>query len=347
MMLSRVILSLAPVLVLALTLLLLDSYKLVKLPAALFSLLRGVVAAAISLWVNTLLIKVLSIDITVFSKFWAPIIEEAAKASFLYYLIKRKRIGFLVDAAIHGAAIGAGFSVLENIVYLRQLADTTLLIWFVRGFGTAVMHSACTAMFGILYKRALDRAPQATWSAVIPSFIAAVGVHALFNQFLLPPVLMTMLIVITLPLLIIFVYENSERSLRTWLSMGMDEDMTMLEMILTGRSSETRFGQYLQSIRDYFPPSTVVDLFCYLRIYLELAIRAKGLLLLRQYGMNQSPDPAILEKLTEFKFLEKSIGKTGKLALAPFIRTDERDLWQLYMLGERSFNLKGGKKYKI
>jgi protease PrsW len=135
-------------------------------------------------------------------------------------------------------------------------------------------------------------------------------------------------------LLIVLVYENSERSLRSWLSMGMDEDMTMLEMILTGRTSVSRFGQYLHSIRDFFPPTVVIDLLCYLRIYLELAIHAKGLLLLRQYGMEQEIDPAIKEKFVEFKYLEKSIGKTGKLALGPFMRLDDRALWQLYMLGD-------------
>jgi len=335
MIISRLILSLAPVLVLALALLLLDSYKLVKLSSALLSLIRGGLAALICLLVNTLLIKTLSMDFNDYSRFFAPLVEEATKASLFYYLIRKKRIGFLVDAAIHGAAIGAGFSVFENIVYLHRLSDAGMIIWFVRGFGTAVMHSACTAMFGILYKRAVDRIAEAKWRAIVPALVASAAVHTLFNQFLLPPVLMTMLIIIILPLLIIVIYENSERSLRSWLSMGMDEDMSMLEMILTGRSSETRFGQYLHSIRDYFPPAVVVDLFCYLRIYLELAIRAKGMLLLRQFGMNQAPDPAILEKLDEFKFLEKSIGKTGKLALAPFVRMGERELWQIYMIGER------------
>jgi len=38
------------------------------------------------------------------------------------------------------------------------------------------------------------------------------------------------------------------------------------------------------------------------------------------------------EKFAEFKYLEKSIGKTGKLALAPFMRLQDRELWQLYML---------------
>jgi hypothetical protein len=32
--------------------------------------------------------------------------------------------------------------------------------------------------------------------------------------------------------------------------------------------------------------------------------------------------------------LEKNIGKTGKLAIAPFLHTGSRDLWQLHLLGQ-------------
>jgi protease PrsW len=333
-MIPRILISLLPVLILALALLLLDSYKLVSFAKALVSLLKGVGAAVVALAINIMFIKEMGIALDPYSRYIAPIIEEAVKAAPLLWLIRKKRIGFFVDAAIHGAAIGAGFSILENISYLRLLSDSHIAIWFVRGFGTAVMHSSCTALFGILYKRISDQTNRSRWIALLPSFLAAALIHSFYNQFLLPPILTTIAIIIILPLLIVLVYENSERSLRSWLSMGMDEDMTMLEMILTGRTTESRFGQYLHSIRDFFPPTVVIDLFCYLRIYLELAIQAKGALLLRQYGLNQPLDPAIKEKFVEFKYLEKSIGKTGKLALAPFMRLEDRDLWQLYMLGD-------------
>jgi protease PrsW len=332
---SKIIISLLPVLVFALALLLLDSYKLVKLPSAIFSLFKGGLAALCALLANMALTKISQIDIAAYSRFIAPFVEEAIKAAPLIFLIRKKRIGFLVDAAIHGAAIGAGFSVLENITYLYQLPNTSITVWFIRGFGTAVMHSACTALFGILCKRFQARMNGVGLSALLLAFLAAAGIHSLFNQFLLPPILTTLIIILALPLLIVFIYENSERSLRSWLSMGMDEDMTMLEMILTGRVTESRTGQYLHSIRDHFPPTVAVDLLCYLRIYLELAIRAKGILLLRQNGITLNPDPVIKEKFAEFKYLEKSIGATGKLALAPFMRLGDRELWQLYMLGDQ------------
>ena len=49
----------------------------------------------------------------------APLTEEAAKAVFIIWLLVRRRLGFAVDAAIAGFAVGAGFAVVENLDYLQ------------------------------------------------------------------------------------------------------------------------------------------------------------------------------------------------------------------------------------
>ena len=74
---------------------------------------------------------------------------------------------------------------------------------------------------------------------------------------------------------------------------------------------------------------------CLLRLHAELSIQAKGVLLMREAGFETEPDPEIREKLVELEFLEKSVGKTGMRALAPFLHWRTRDLWQLHMLGKR------------
>jgi hypothetical protein len=38
-------------------------------------------------------------------------------------------------------------------------------------------------------------------------------------------------------------------------------------------------------------------------------------------------------KFDELKYLEKSIGRTGRFAIMPVLRWSSRDLWQLHMLG--------------
>jgi hypothetical protein len=71
---------------------------------------------------------------------------------------------------------------------------------------------------------------------------------------------------------------------------------------------------------------------CLLRLRAELAIRAKGVLMMREAGFEPAPDSTVKGKLEELRYLEKNIGRTGLLALDPFLHTGTRELWQLTVL---------------
>ena len=83
------------------------------------------------------------------------------------------------------------------------------------------------------------------------------------------------------------------------------------------------------------PGEVIADMLCLLRLYVELSMRAKGVLLMQGAGFRVAEDPEIKEKFDELKYLENSIGKTGHLAIAPFLHKSSRDLWQLHMLGRK------------
>ena len=106
-------------------------------------------------------------------------------------------------------------------------------------------------------------------------------------------------------------------------------------MVNTGKTQESRVGAYFESLRSRFPGELVVDMVCMLRLHLELSIRAKGILLMREAGFKVQPEPEIEERLRELKYLEKSIGKTGRMAVAPIFNMNDHDIWQLYMLGKK------------
>jgi hypothetical protein len=76
----------------------------------------------------------------------------------------------------------------------------------------------------------------------------------------------------------------------------------------------------------------VVDMLCYLRVYTELAIRAKAVLMARENGLELPMDEGTREKFEELHYLEQSIGKTGCLAMQPFLIMERKDLWQLQVL---------------
>jgi len=73
---------------------------------------------------------------------------------------------------------------------------------------------------------------------------------------------------------------------------------------------------------------------CFVRLHMELALRAKGILLMRENGFEVAVDEETREKFAEMRYLEGSIGRTGLLAVQPMLRMSHKDLWQLYMLGK-------------
>jgi len=332
--LVRVVVSLLPVLMFLAALVWLDSFKLLRFRAILQTLGISGLTALFSLFINSLFITWSQIDVKLYSRYGSPIVEELGKALYVVYLIKSNRVGFMVDSAIHGFAVGAGFAGVENIYYLQSLPEANLSLWIIRGFGTAIMHGGATCIFAIMAKNHSDQQATMSFRALLPGLAVAIAIHSFFNHFFLPPLLLTILLLITLPLLMVTVFQHSEKSTRQWLEVGFDTDRELLELITSERMSGSRLGVYLHSLKKKIPAEIVVDMLCYLRLRVELAIKAKGFLLLREAGFKPAPDPEMKRIFDELAYLEKSIGKIGLLTVSPFISTSSQDLWQLQMLGK-------------
>ncbi|MFQ5628872.1 MAG: PrsW family intramembrane metalloprotease [bacterium] len=328
-------LSLLPVFFFLIALFFLDTFKLVKLRKIVFSIFAGCVVATAAMIINSFLFSNTGIDLKTYSRYAAPVVEETLKAAYLIYLIRMHKTGFFVDSALHGFAVGAGFALIENIYYLTSLTTANPVVWIVRGFGTAIMHGGVTAIFAIVAKSYFDRQNgQANHPFLFGLFIS-VALHSFFNHFVLSPLLSTGLLMILLPVIIIFVFNRSEAATRHWLGTGFDTDQELLDLIKSGNLSESRVGKYLSALKTSFPGELVADMLCLLRLQVELAIRAKGELMMQEIGFRVEPDPEIAAKFSEIKYLEKNIGKTGKLTIAPFLHTSSRDLWQLYLVGQK------------
>jgi RsiW-degrading membrane proteinase PrsW (M82 family) len=332
----KVALALLPVLVFLAVLVFMDSFKLVPLRAVLRAILVGSLVAAGCSLVNAALLDRTGMESHSFSRYVAPVVEELAKAAWVAVLIRRRRVGFLVDAAILGFAVGTGFALVENVEYLRALSTPNLLVWVVRGFGTALLHGATVAIFALLTKSLVDRHAESRILDFVPGLVVAVGIHSAYNYFLLPPLAATAVLLAALPPLVILAFERSERATREWLGLGMDTDVELLQSIRSGEIRETRVGTYLRSLTSRFPGPVVADLLCLLRIHLELSIRAKGFFLAREAGLPVVVGDDVRANLGELRFLEKAIGPTGLLAMKPIRRASSRDLWQLHVLAEAS-----------
>jgi RsiW-degrading membrane proteinase PrsW (M82 family) len=331
---SHILVGLVPVLAFLAALFYLDSYKLVRLGWVIGVVACGAIAAAAAYVVNGWILDFVRIDISHFSRYIAPVTEELAKALIIVALIRIHRIGFLVDAAIFGFAVGTGFAMVENLYFLRLIPDAGFGTWFVRGFGTAIMHGGTTAIFGVVGLSMIERTKQVSVLALLPGFVLAVLLHSGYNHLSHSPHLSTLATILVLPPILYVVFQRSDKAVGDWLGRGFDADTEMLDLINSGRFSDSPVGQYLHTLKDKFKGPVVADLLCYLRLYTELALRAKGVLMMRENGFETPVDEETRAKFAEMRYLKDSIGKTGLLAIHPMLHMSHKDLWQLYMLDE-------------
>ena len=330
--LTRAPVGLLPVLIFLVILVYMDSYKLVGLRTVLWVILAGALLPVAGYWINGYFMSELGWDFQTYSRYAAPIIEEGMKASVMIFLFRTNRIGFLVDSAILGFAVGAGFGVIENFYYLYLASDAHIAVWVVRGFGTAIMHGGVMALFGIMAQTLTERSMKINPLLYVPGFIVAITIHSVFNHFPGTPILTTLGTLIVLPPILLVVFQKSAKSMHEWLEVDFDEDALLLEQINSGSFTESKIGQFLEDLKQKFSGPVVVDMLCYLRLYTELALRAKGVLMMRENGLDTPVGERTRAKFEEMRYLETSIGKTGCLAMRPFLQMTRKDLWQLYVL---------------
>ncbi len=327
----RIISALLPVILFLILLLVLDSFKLVRKSLLMWAIISGVVCAGSAYLLNTELMVLLNLDLKKLYTFTSPLIEETLKMIPVLIFLRKHRIGFLIDGAIYGFAIGTGFALVENIYFLFQLPDTSIWLWIARGFGTAVMHGGTTSILAMIFTLTIER-KKFTGMYYFAGWILAVGIHICFNLFLMPPLQEAILIITVISVVEICVFKASELSLRNWLEMEFDSEMKLINMIHRGNFASTKPGVYLMSLKKHFSSVVIFDMLAYISLYLELSIRAKAQLMLHETGLPPNKDPEIAGKLQELQTLENNIGRTGKFAISPILRMSRKDLWKWSLL---------------
>jgi RsiW-degrading membrane proteinase PrsW (M82 family) len=330
----HILISLLPVVFFLTGLVLVDSYKLVRFKSVGLALSAGLLAAGAAWFVNNGLGDMLDVDPVTYSRYVAPITEESLKAFWILFVVFSDRIGFSVDAAIIGFSVGAGFAVLENLYFLSAL-DAGTQTWVVRGFGTAIMHGVATTAFAVMLRTLAHSTVRSRIIGIVVAFALAVVLHSIYNHFPFPPMISTAILIVTSPVLVMALFNQSERQTRTWLGTGFDTDQELMTLLMSGDFSASRIGQYLTSLREHFEGPIVADMLCLIRIRVELSIRAKGMLMMQEAGFSPPPDESVKAKFVELEYLEESIGKAGMMAIDPIQSWSSKDLWQLNMLSER------------
>ncbi|MBS0578543.1 MAG: PrsW family intramembrane metalloprotease [Proteobacteria bacterium] len=332
-MLMRGSLALLPVLLFLVGLVQLDGYKLLRMRMMLALVAAGAIAAGMSYLLNNLAYAHYAGSFAAYSRWVSPWIEEGLKAALMFFLIRTRRVGLPVDAAIAGFAIGTGFALVENLYYLMSRPDTALPVQVIRGFGTAIMHGGTAAVLAMISNTLYERRPAGGLYLLLPGFFAAVALHTGFNYLLVRPALATLATLLVLPFVIYLVFDHSEQILRDWIEADLESDVELLQSISAGEFLASKSGRYLQALRDRFRGEQLADMLCYLRVHGELAVRAKGVLLLRESGLPEPPiDEETRERLAELAQLERAIGKSGLIALRPLTMATGKEIWQMTLL---------------
>src|SRR6478609_6908368 len=203
-------LALVPVLILLAVFVWLDAFKLMSMREIVVLLVLGGLGALTAWPVAGRFLDTLPIGFSIYSRFVAPWIEEAIKAAMMILLFRINRIGYKLDAVISGFAIGAGFSVVENIFYLTIFPNYGTGTWLVRGFGTAIMHGTTLALLAAIAHEFAERetreaAAEFDFSLLwfVPGYGVAVALHTGFNQFPDRPLIAMLASALVAPLVLI------------------------------------------------------------------------------------------------------------------------------------------------
>ncbi len=323
--------SFIPILLYLIILKSLDSFKLVKWKVLCMCILSGFFCCCVAYGVSR-------VAGYIGLPFYAPLVEELIKAVAAVLLMRTFKMVFFVEALCYGAAIGGGFALLENFVYIvcnpYMLPATAIF----RGLGTSMLHIGCTALFLTLllqrtskswqqdFSRTVIRRVVDRWWILLPCFT----IHGLYNYQPFSPLVQMLLIVVVFLVLFLCVNNYNEKRISRWLDNSIMSDVHLLTAIHHGTLTETNAGVYLMSVKEQFEPEIFFDMICYIQLYLELTISAKSHIMLREAGL---PVDETLEErnrhcsmIREFQTLRSRIGMMGEIVLRPIVRLTLEDI---------------------
>ena len=311
-----------------------DNFSLISVKNLLLQVLCGMVAALVCFGLFQLTGSILSENL---SDFFNPVLEEIIKAIPLLWLATRKKIVFFIDSVICGAAIGGGFSILENIFYLllgNEMGIGTVLF---RGLEVALIHMGCSAiiaaglMLGIrLILRSRSRLPIKNSDAlmVISLLVVAPVLHVCHNTFHFNPLVQFIFVIGTMGGLLVWTYFYDVEMIHRWLDTGLDKQLSLLDSIKKGQLSDTPTGHFLQSVKDAFPPEDFFDMICFVQLHVRLSVASRSRVMLWESGLERDlpltdeMKELILSQYTEYRLLEKRLGNTARMTIAPIVKYD-------------------------
>ena len=313
----------------------LDSFSLISVRGLLTLVFLGILAALACFGLFSLTEKYVPENT---SDYVNPIVEELIKAISLFWMARRKKMVFFIDSVICGAAIGGGFSILENLFYLLFGESLGLGTVLFRGLEVALIHMGCSAILAVVLMMAVRLANLVQTGQQVKGghtfitcilFITAPVLHVLHNSFHTNPIIQFVVVFGVMALLLVWIYQYDSDMIHQWLDTGLDTQVRLLINIREGQLGDTTTGKFLVSVKENFPPVVFFDVICYVQLYIELSVAAKSRFMMREAGMDDPLEDAAkelyLSQYEEFKSIEKRLGKSARMTISPVVRMSPAD----------------------
>jgi RsiW-degrading membrane proteinase PrsW (M82 family) len=334
--------ALIPVLVMLGIFIWLDAFALMSRGEVLVLLALGAVGALVAWPLSGRLLDTLPIGFSLYSRFIAPWIEEAIKAVIMITLFRLNRIGYKLDAVISGFAIGAGFSVVENIFYLTIFPNYGTGTWLVRGLGTAIMHGTTLAVLAAIAHEFAERETRGIASDYhfnivwfVPGYGVAVALHTAFNQFPDRPMIAMLGAVLVAPLALITILNFGTAEAQRWLAAECGEHRAQVETLRLGRWPEGPAGQKIAALAGRLDPETVKRVRRYWELQAWLVAEAEETMMEEAAGDAEFDPAKIRSAIAELGGLKQAIGRSTFAALQALLPFSRNDLWEVSELKQR------------
>ncbi len=341
--LAKLAVALSPVVILLTVFERLDVFRLVSVGSLAAYTTAGAVVAAASYVANNHILDGLPIGFTDYSRFVAPVVEETLKALIIVALFATDRVGFKLDTAIAGFAVGAGFSLFENAYLLVLFQDANLGVWLVRGFGTAVMHGGATALFAVIthemtehHAHHLGRHARLYPWVFAPGLLVATAVHAAFNNLPGRPLLAMLGAMVLIPLTLLVVFAKGGATAHHWLEDDHEAHAELLAEVRAGRFAETGEGRAIAELTRRFPRAIASELREWIELQLALVLRAEEVLLAHERGETLAVGAAETAQFHRLDIVGRHIGRAARHSIQPHLRFTRSDLSELHMLRHRA-----------
>ncbi|HXG81826.1 MAG TPA: PrsW family glutamic-type intramembrane protease [Sphingomicrobium sp.] len=319
----------------------LDVFKLMTLWETLGLLLIGAVTALAAYPVSGVFLDTLPLGYSSYSRFVAPWIEEVIKAVAVGALFWFNRVGYKLDAVITGFAIGAGFSVVENMIYLSRFPELAANVWMVRGLGTAVMHGLTTAIVAATAHEYAERETRGAAAEYrfnilwfMPGLLLAILIHTGFNQFPDQPLLAMIIILAGAPFVIMAIFRFGAVEAQRWLAEEKAETRAALEAWESGRFPDDESGRRIAALIGRSDASTAARMREYCQLLTWLLLQAEDTL------HHQAEDTEKLhvhgrQAFERLEVLKRELGRANLAALRALLPFSRNDYWEISELKER------------